>query len=313
MPSARDALAAAGAALAAAGVPTPGLDAELLLAHLTGQPRLMLRLGPDLDSDQAHAYAGLVARRAAREPLQHIVGTAAFRHLELGVGPGTFVPRPETELLVDEALAALAGRPGRPTVVDLCTGSGALALAIATERPGTDVVAVELSEAALGQARANAAALTDALERVGSTVDVVAGDATVVAAPDAPLARLRGRVDVVVSNPPYIPDGMVPRDPEVREHDPHAALFGGPDGLAVVRPLVAQAALLLRPGGLLVVEHADVQGEQAGAAGVPGVLRAHLVPGSQGAEPAWQDVADHLDLAQRPRYTTARRAGTMVR
>jgi release factor glutamine methyltransferase len=270
VPRARDLLAEASDELARAGVPTPRVDAELLLAHVTGRPRLMLGLLGELAPGQVADFRALVARRAAREPLQHLTGRAPFRHLELAVGPGAFVPRPETELLVDHVHAHLADRPGAgspdahaagPVLVDLCTGTGALALSLALEVPGARVLAVELSGAALAWARRNLAENSDALRGVGSTVELIAADARTIAAPGAPLAELRGTVDVVVTNPPYVPDGAVPREPEVRDHDPHLALFGGPDGLAVVRPLVQQAALLLRPDGLLLVEHADVQGE----------------------------------------------------
>jgi release factor glutamine methyltransferase len=319
VPGARDLLAEASDALARSGVPTPRVDAELLLAHVTGRPRLMLGLLGDLAPEQVADFRALVARRAAREPLQHVTGRAPFRHLELAVGPGAFVPRPETELLVDHVHAHLADRPAvgstdadaaGPLLVDLCTGTGALALSLALEVPGARVLAVELSDDALAWARRNVTEHAGALAAGHGTVELVASDATTVAAPGAPLAALRGTVDVVVTNPPYVPDAAVPREPEVRDHDPHVALFGGPDGLAVVRPLAQQAALLLRPGGLLLVEHADVQGEQAGDLGVPALLRGQ--PDPAGGGPAWTDVVDHLDLAGRPRFTSAIRAGARM-
>jgi release factor glutamine methyltransferase len=322
VPTARELLQEAADRLRAAGVPSPAVDAELLLAHVTGRPRALLRLaGDQVGPDRADAFAALVARRAAREPLQHCTGTAPFRHLALHVGPGVFVPRPETEGMVDLVLAHLAdasrSRPAGahvtgPVLVDLCTGSAALALALATEVPGSRVHAVELSAEAVAWAGRNLEEHAARVRAAGSRVTLVAGDATTCAEVAGPLAALRGQVDVVVTNPPYVPDDAVPREPEVRDHDPHLALFGGPDGLAVVGPLAGQAARMLRPGGLLLVEHADVQGEDAGPVGVPGLLRAQADPAAVG-QPAWRDVVDHVDLAGRPRITAAiRRGGRMA-
>lgn len=277
-----DALAQAAARLAAAGVPSPRHDAEALAAHLLGVPRGHLVAVREVD---ATALDALVGRRAAREPLQHIVGTAAFRHVEVAVGPGVFVPRPETEVVAGWAIdrareVAASGRV--PLVVDLCTGSGAIALAVADEVPTARVHAVELSEAAARWAAGN-------LAGVGERVTLHRADVA-----DA-LPELDGRVDVVVANPPYVPPGATIRDPEVRAHDPGLALWGsGPDGLDVVRAVVRTAARLLRPGGWLVVEHADVQGES-----VPALVADH---------PGWAEVADHRDLAGRDRFCTARRA-----
>ncbi len=346
--------------LGAAGVPSPRVDAEMLLAHATGLPRLALRLsGSQVGPVQSERFEQLVGRRATREPLQHITGRAAFRHLDLRIGPGTFIPRPETELLVDEVLRFLAPTPrrgspalaharpgspglpdaqrergsddawsppvGAPLVVDLCSGSGALALAVATECPGVAVAAVELSGAAIRCARRNVAELAAPLATAGSTVHLLHHDATRVAGQSDPLAHLAGRVDVVVTNPPYVPDAAVPREPEVREHEPALALYGGPDGLDVVRRLVSQAALLLRAGGLLLIEHADVQGEAAAGGGVPGLLRSWPSAAPRGGQgerpddpdarrvPQWRDVHDHDDLTGQPRFTRAVRIGTMAR
>ena len=254
-----------------------------------------------------------VARRVQRIPLQHLTGLAPFRHLELHVGPGVFIPRPETELMVDHVLQFAAEQPRTGLlVVDLCSGSAALALSIATELPGSRVIAVELSPTAVGWARRNIEDHAARVAAAGSSIELLAADATRVAADGGALAHLRGPVDVVVTNPPYVPEDAIPREPEVRDHDPDLALYGGPDGLEVVRPLAEQAALLLRPWGLLLVEHADVQGEDAGESGVPAVLRAQrdLAPS---ADPAWTHVIDHLDLAGRPRHTAAiRAAGRMA-
>jgi release factor glutamine methyltransferase len=307
----RDLLTAAAAQLSAAGVPTPEVDAELLLAHVTGRPRALLRMaGGTVTVEQSEAYAALVGQRVQRIPLQHLTGLAPFRHLELHVGPGVFIPRPETELIVDHVLEFGAGSGQGPglLVVDLCSGSAALALSIATELPGSRVIAVELSPAAVGWARRNIADHAAEVAAVGSTIELLAADATRVAEAGEALGHLHGRVDVVVTNPPYVPADAIPREPEVRDHDPGLALYGGPDGLEVVRPLVEQAALLLRPGGLLLVEHADVQGEDAGESGVPAVLRAARDAPSSGSAAAWREVIDHPDLAGRPRHTSAIRA-----
>jgi release factor glutamine methyltransferase len=266
---------AAARTLAAAGVASPRHDAEALAAHVLGVPRSRLLLVDGL-GPAADRYAELVGQRAARVPLQHLTGVAHFRHLELAVGPGVFVPRPETELLAGAAIDEL--RPG-DLAVDLCTGSGAVALALAQEAPGVTVHAVELDPHALAWAERNVA-------RTGLPVTLHRGDV----ADPALLAELAGTVDVVTANPPYIPLGAgVER--EVAEHDPPVALWGGADGLDVVRAVERAAARLLRPGGLVAVEHADAQGES-----VPAVFR------------GWADVADHRDLAGRPRLTTARRS-----
>ncbi len=269
--------------LAATGVPSPEHDAAELLAHVLGCTRPGLLVQPDPDGGQRDRYAALVARRAAREPLQHLLGTAAFRYLELAVGPGVFTPRPETELLagwgIDQARLVLA-RGRAPVVVDLCCGSGAIALALATEVPEAVVHAVELSEDALAWAGRN---LT------GSGVDLRHGDLA-----DA-FADLDGEVDVVLCNPPYIPlDAYESVAPEARDHDPILALFSGRDGLDAIRDLERTGQRLLRPNGVLGAEHADQQGTSA--------------PAVFAASGRWSDVQDHSDLAGRPRYLTARLA-----
>ena len=242
--------------LADAGVPSPRVDAELLAAHLLGVSRGELQVAAILGRPTPAGLADLVARRATRVPLQHLTGTAPFRGLELAVGPGVFVPRPETEqvaqVAVDEAAAVV--RAGREVlVVDLCTGSGAIALAVAHEVAGAVVHAVELDALAHSWAERNVREVDVALPPA-SRVVLHRGDARTA------LAELDGTVDVVVANPPYVPPGAVPIDPEVADHDPAVALYGlGADGLEVPRGIVAAAARLLRPGGLLVLEHAEVQ------------------------------------------------------
>jgi release factor glutamine methyltransferase len=271
--------------LAEAGVESPRVDAELLLAHVLGVSRGKLLTLADVSEPDAERFAPLVDQRADRVPLQHLTGRAAFRFLELAVGPGVFVPRPETELLTGWVLERLTGLDG-PIVVDLGSGSGAIALSIAHEHPGARVTAVEHDPGAIAWTRHNALARAAA----GDTpVGVVAGDMT----DPGLLPELDGRVAVVVSNPPYVPDdAVVPR--EVADHDPPLALWGGPDGLDVVRGMLTVAARLLHPGGWLGIEHADQQGTA-----LPAVVRAHG---------GFTDVADHPDLAGRPRFTTARRA-----
>jgi release factor glutamine methyltransferase len=230
-------------------------------------------------SGQATAYDELVARRAGREPLQHLTGTAAFRYVDLQVGPGVFVPRPETELLAGWAVAEAQRHP-RPVVVDLCTGSGAIARAVLDEVPAAEVHAVELDEAAHAWASRNLH---------GTGADLRQGDMR-----DA-FDDLLGAVDVVTCNPPYIPlEAWESVAVEARDHDPHLALFSGEDGLDAIRVLEERAAALLRPGGVVGVEHADVQGESA-----PAVFT---------ASGRWAEVRDHTDLAGRPRYLTARLA-----
>lgn len=272
-----EAVRAATETLTRAGVDSPRHDAEALAAHLLGVERRDLVLMQDATVD-ALAYASLIDRRATREPLQHITGHAYFRHLELAVGPGVFVPRPETEMLVEWCLKALADVPS-PVVVDLCTGSGAIALAIATELPGSRVHAVELDEGALAWAARNTA---------GSEVVLHHGDAA-----DA-LPELDGAVDLVVSNPPYIPlTEWEYVAPEARDHDPEPALWAGEDGLAIIRAVERTAHRLLRPGGFVAVEHSDRQGDAA----------CDVFRGAGW----WTMVIDHQDLAGRDRFVTATR------
>lgn len=281
----RDVLAGATERLRTAGVPSPEHDAAELLAHVLGTDRGRLTLIADVPAAIAGEYDALVSRRAAREPLQHLTGTAHFRRVELLVGPGVFVPRPETELLAGWAVEQ-AGRLDAPVVVDLCTGSGAIAKALADEVPGARVHAVELDAAAHRWAARNLA---------GTGVDLRRGDLAV------ELQELEGTVDVVVCNPPYVPlDAWESVAPEARDHDPQLALFSGADGLAVIRVLERRAAVLLRPGGFVGTEHADVQGPDGPGGGVPRVFA---------GTGRWVDVRDHADLAGRPRFTTARLAG----
>ncbi|QEO10377.1 peptide chain release factor N(5)-glutamine methyltransferase [Protaetiibacter larvae] len=271
--------------LQAARVPTPDADAELLLAHVLGISRGQVQAkavtGSGVAPDDRIAYLEAVERRAAREPLQHITGRAPFRSLELAVGPGVFVPRPETEFVAQLAIDALWAVPSeRPVAVDLGAGSGAIALALATEVPHASVSAVENSPRAFIWAKEN-------VRTVGAhNLRLVFADL------GEALPELDGSVDVVISNPPYIPDDAIPRDPEVRLHDPAVALYGGPDGLDVVRSLSRRSLALLRPGGSLVIEHGELQGAE---------LRALL------DADGWRATATHRDLLGRDRATTALR------
>ena len=241
-------------------VHSPRVDAELLAAHLLydgSRSRLQhaALMGERLTPAQVAEYEALVARRASREPLQHITGCAPFYRLELSVGPGVFVPRPETELLVEESLKVLSARAksasgtasatGALRIVDLCTGSGAIAAAIKSELPNAQVFAVELSEEAIPYARKN-------LEPLG--VHLVQGDALTA------LTEQAGRFDAVLSNPPYIPSANVPADPEAALHDPDMALYGGgEDGMQMPSAIAARAYELLAPGGFFMMEHDDTQ------------------------------------------------------
>jgi release factor glutamine methyltransferase len=268
-------IAAAADQLRAAGVASPEFDAAELLAFVTGSTRLNLREPSD---DQRRTYAELVARRAAREPLQHLTGTAAFRYRELFVGPGVFVPRPETEVMVGWILERIADVKS-PLVVDLCSGSGAIAGAVATERPDAVVHAVELSAEACVWARRNLA---------GTGATLHEGDI------DGALPELDGTVDAVISNPPYIPlTAWESVTAEVRDHDPALALWSGDDGLDEIKVVATTAARLLKPGGWFGCEHADVQGESA--------------PAVFAATGDFTEVRDQLDLAGRHRFTTGRR------
>lgn len=269
--------------LGESGVDSARVEAELLAAHVLGVDRWRLWLVPMVEPSVVDALREVVRRRASRVPLQHLLGTAYLAGVEVEVGPGVFVPRPETELL--QAWAVVEISQSAPTVVDLCTGSGVLALAIAHALPEATVHAVDVDPDALSWARRNA----DLRREAGDTpIHVHRGD---VRDPGL-LAELAGAVDLLVCNPPYVPAGT-PVPPEVSDHDPAAAVFAGGDGLDVIRPVVDRAAGLLRPGGLLAVEHDDSHGES-----VPALLR---------AQGAFTQVNDHPDLAGRPRFATARR------
>ncbi len=265
------------ARLAAAGTTSPAAEARTLLAHVTGRQLGLLLLSSSVTAAEAAEFLRLVDERASGVPVQHLTGVAHFRTVSLRVGSGVFVPRPETEVLVGWVLDAIADWPS-PIVVDLCTGSGAIAKAIAAERPDARVHAVELSDDAMPYAQANLAS---------TGVQLVQGDMA------HAFAELNGQVDAVVSNPPYIPlEAWESVDPGVRDHDPALALWAGDDGLDALRVVAAVAMRLLRPGGVVAAEHAEVQVESA-----PAVF----------LEAGFDQVRDHPDLNRRPRFATATR------
>ena len=269
-------MAAATTDLAQAGIDSARTDAELLAAHVLGVERGRLSFA-DVPEEFFDRYSDAVSTRVRRVPLQHITGMAPFGPLRLEVGPGVFIPRPETEALLEWALAQ--DLPDDAVIVDVCTGSGALGVALATARPGARVTGIDIDPAALNYARRNAAV---------TTMSVVQGDVV----DGGLLADLAGTVDLVVSNPPYVPSGAV-LEPEVLEHDPVHAVFGGPDGMAVIVPLVARAADWLKSGGLLAVEHDDTTSETT----IDAINATGL----------FEQLAPHADLAGRPRFVTGRR------
>lgn len=270
--------------LTAAGVDSARFDAESLLAWVLGLPRERLRNCSRPDEEELEAFSAAVSRRASREPLQHITGTTAFRYLDLEVGPGVFTPRPETEVMTGVAVAELkklvASGLRSPLAVDLCSGSGAVAIAMATEAPATQVTAVELSAEAWAYGLRNGA---------GRGIDMRCGDIEH-AADD-----LAGCVHVVTANPPYIPlSAYESVAVEARDFDPALALWSGEDGLDAIAVVAEVAARLLVEGGLVLCEHADVQQRSA--------------PAVFAATGDWTRVRDHPDLTGRPRFVSARRS-----
>ncbi len=277
MTALRRAIDSAAALLAEAGIDSARCDAEQLAAHVAGTDRGRLTLIDSPGDEFFGRYRDVIAARSQRVPLQHLIGTVAFGPVLLYVGPGVFIPRPETEAI----LAWATARPlaARPVIVDLCTGSGALAVALAQHRPAARIIGIDDSAAALEYARRNAE---------GSAVELVHAD---VSAPDL-LTELDGQVDLVVANPPYVPNGAL-LEPEVTQHDPHHAVFGGPDGMALMGAVVGHAGRWLRPGGLFAVEHDDTTSAQV----------VELIAGTG----LFDDIVARRDLAGRPRFVTARR------
>jgi len=275
----RRAIDSAAAQLAEAGIDSARYDAEELAAHLVGTERGRLTLLEPPGDEFFGRYRDIVAARSRRVPLQHLTGTAAFGPVVLHVGPGVFIPRPETEAML--AWATAQQLAPRSVIVDLCTGSGALAVALAQHRPAARVIGVDDSDAALEFARRNAE---------GTAVELVHADVT---EPDL-LPELDRRVDLVVANPPYVPDDIA-LEPEVAQHDPPHAVFGGVDGMAVIAAVVRLAERWLRPGGLFAVEHDDTTSSQT----------VELVKSTG----LFEHIEARQDLAGRPRFVTARKVG----
>jgi release factor glutamine methyltransferase len=283
MTALRRAIDSAAELLAEAGIDSARCDAEQLAAHVAGTDRGRLTLIESPGDEFFGRYRDVISARSRRVPLQHLIGTVAFGPVLLHVGPGVFIPRPETEAIL--AWVTAQRLAARPVIVDLCTGSGALAVALAQHRPAARIIGIDDSVAALEYARRNAE---------GSAVELVHADVTEPVSNPGLLSELDGQVDLVVANPPYVPDGTL-LEPEVTQHDPHHAVFGGPDGMALIVPVVAHAGRWLRPGGLFAVEHDDTTAAQT----VELVSRTGL----------FDDVVARQDLAGRPRFVTARRRG----
>ncbi|MGO9927138.1 MAG: peptide chain release factor N(5)-glutamine methyltransferase [Mycobacterium sp.] len=279
----RRAIDSAAAQLAKAGIHSARYDAEELAAHLVGTERGRLALLESPGDEFFGRYRDIVAARSRRVPLQHLTGTAAFGPVLLHVGSGVFIPRPETEAIL--AWATAQRLPARPVIVDLCTGSGALAVALAQHRANLGlqarVIGIDDSDAALEYARRNAE---------GTTVELVHADVTELVSRPGLLAELDGLVDLVVANPPYVPDDVV-LEPEVAQHDPPHAVFGGADGMAVIAAVVRLAGRWLRPGGLFAVEHDDTTSART----VELVKTTGL----------FEEIRARQDLAGRPRFVTA--------
>ncbi|ORV16517.1 peptide chain release factor N(5)-glutamine methyltransferase [Mycobacterium celatum] len=273
------AISSAAATLAEAGIDSARYDAEELAAYLAGTERGRLPLLDSPDDEFFARYQAVVAERSRRVPLQHLTGTVAFGPVTLNVGPGVFIPRPETEVMLEWASSQRLS--ACPVIVDLCTGSGALAVALAHYWPSARVLGIDDSDAALDYARRNS---------VGTAVELLRADVTV----PGLLSELDGNVDLVVANPPYVPDD-IELEPEVSQHDPPHAVFGGPDGMTVITAVTALAGRLLRPGGLFAVEHDDTTSAQT----------SELVTGTG----RFDEIVAHADLASRPRFVTARRKG----
>ena len=275
----RRAIDSAAAQLAEAGIDSARHDAEQLAAHLAGTERGRLTLLQSPGDEFFGRYREIVAARSQRVPLQHLTETAAFGPVMLHVGPGVFIPRPETEAIF--AWATAQRLAARPVIVDLCTGSGALAVVLAQHRPAARVIGIDDSDAALDYARRNTA---------GTAVELLRADITT----PGLLPELDGQVDLVVANPPYVPDSVV-LEPEVAQHDPSHALFGGPDGMAVIAAVVSLAGRWLRTGGQFAVEHDETTPSET----------VELVCGTG----LFVDIVARQDLAGRPRFVTARRRG----
>ena len=276
-----------------AGVPSPRFDAESLVAFSLGVERNRIGLLKEITDEQYREIEKLVEKRVRRIPLQHLVGEQGFRRLVLSVGPGVFIPRPETELLVESVVRYLLDQKNeRHTIIDLCAGSGAISLAVATEVKNCDVYAIEKSSAAFEYLIKNIDKYQEKLNEQNSKIIAINKSIEEI----NELVSLRKKVDAVISNPPYIPNKTVPREPEVKDHEPEIALFGGKDGLDVVKVVIDIAKNLLKPGGFVGIEHADVQGSSTQDTGVPYLLIESA---------SFQKIEDRRDLNGLPRYSVA--------
>ncbi|MFZ9309710.1 MAG: N5-glutamine methyltransferase family protein [Candidatus Nanopelagicales bacterium] len=287
-----DLIADASARFERVGIETPRVDAELLLAHVLGVSRGDVHKHTTVDEDEVTEFEKLVKFRETRIPVQHLTGKGYFRYLEVRVGPGVLIPRPETELIVD-AVKSFRTLSDPLLIVDLGSGAAALTISLAIECAPADVIGVELYDDAFRWSEVNVKKYETEIFTAGSSVHLVQADFATVA--DTELSELLGKVDVVVSNPPYIPIGGIPRDAEVHLYEPSTALYGGVGGLELVEQVIETASKLLKPGGLLVIEHSDFQGEGTDLSVPESVRRVDM----------FDSVKDNLDLNQRPRYTTA--------
>jgi release factor glutamine methyltransferase len=263
-------------------------DAELIVAHVLGVSRSGLSLLQEITPEMQREIERLCQLRQQRIPLQHLTGEQGFRKLILKVGAGVFIPRPETELLVESTIRELQDLPSSK-ILDLCSGSGAIAVSLASELANAHVTAVEVSDQAFSFLQANAVNNQAQITAKNSSLELLNKDVTEITFENSSF-------DAVVANPPYIPEAMVPKDPEVALHDPKIALYSGRDGLDLIRVIIDKAADLLKPGGWLAIEHSDLQGDAI--VGVPGLIK---------KTEKFENIADRKDLNGLPRYTVAKK------
>lgn len=274
-----------------ANVSSPRFDAESLVSFVLKTSRNRVGLISEISDEQYRDIEKLVEKRVRRIPLQHLTGEQGFRHLVLSVGPGVFIPRPETEILVESVIRYIKDRnQDRIIVVDFCSGSGAIALSIAKECSNVEVFAIEKSTEAFKYLEINYQKYKEEITSHNCIVHLIHAD---INSEIEVLNNLIGQIDVVVSNPPYIPEKMVPKEIEVKDHDPSIALYGGKDGLEIVRVVVQKANKLLKKGGLLAIEHSDLQGNPDNELSVPYILK---------ETDSFEKIEDRKDLNALPRY-----------
>lgn len=274
-----------------ANVSSPRFDAESLVAFVLNTSRNRVGLISEISDEQYREIEKLVEKRVRRIPLQHLIGEQGFRHLVLRVGPGVFIPRPETEILVESVIRYIKDKnQERVLVVDYCSGSGAIALSIAKECANVEVFAIEKSVEAFKYLEANYLKYKEEINSHKSKVHLINAD---INDEINELNTLIGQIDVVVSNPPYIPENMVPKEIEVKDHDPALALYGGKDGLEIVRIVIDKSQKLLKKGGLVAIEHSDLQGNPEQELSVPYLLK---------TSNSFEKIEDRKDLNALPRY-----------